>query len=128
MLLHLLNYSQKTWPQIQLIDSDTVCVISIDQVKVINKTFSDKDECEEMNDSLFSQIISYVELIDKTRGLVASQDRRIEIQHTIIDKKDIIISNTEAENAKNKKKIKFLKLQRGIASGIIGVLLVLFIL
>ncbi len=112
MLFPLLNYSQKTWPQIQVIDADTVCIISIDQVKKINRIFIDRVECNEIKDSLNLVIDNYGILVEKKDDLLFLQDKQIEIQDNIIGKQGRIVANDSIVIRGRDKKVRWLKVQR----------------
>ena len=48
------GYCQKTYPAKQVINNDTVCVISIPQVKTLNKIFIERNYYRKMSDTLLS--------------------------------------------------------------------------
>lgn len=123
MLFPLLNYSQKTYPQIQLIDKDTVCVIGIDQVKKINTVFTDVAECAELNDSLQAIIVTYDLLFKQKNKLIASQNNQLGTFGKIIEQKDIVIGNDSAIIINRDKKIKKLILQRNVLA-VLGVVFI----
>lgn len=123
MLFPLLNYSQKTYPQIQLIDKDTVCVIGIDQVKKINTVFTDVAECNELNDSLQATIVTYDLLVKQKNKFIASQNNQLGTFGKIIEQKDVIIGNDSAIIINRDKKIKKLILQRNVLA-VLGIVFI----
>lgn len=127
MLTELSAISQTAYPRKAVIDNDTVCILSIEQTRTINKVFVDRDECNELKDSLNSQIKTYDALVKEQKNIISAQDERIVIQKNIINEKDNIIQSDEKLMKKQNRQIKWLKIQRTVfgavavlASGIIA--------
>lgn len=108
--------SQTNYPKKAIIGNDTVCITTIEQIKTINKVFADRTECNELKDSLHSQIKTYDELVKGQKSLIESKEKEIDIQKKIVEEKDTIITAEEEENKKNKRKIYWLKMQRNVLS------------
>lgn len=128
MLINLLSISQTVYPKKAVIDNDTVCIISIEQVKTLNKVFIDKDECLELKDSLNSQIKTYDALVGEQKKIISAQDERIAINKNIIAEKDTIIESDEKLLKKQNRKLGWLKLQRtvlAVSTLILGITLII---
>lgn len=128
MLISLLSFSQQSFPKKLVIDRDTVCVISIDQLRLINGVFVDRDECNEVSSLLNSQIRRYEDLVTKQDSLLMSSQRQVTLQEGVIEEKDRWIFNDGVIIKKHDKKIKFLKFQRFGLSVICGGLTTLLLL
>lgn len=113
--------SQTVYPRKAVIDNDTVCIVSIEQIKIVNKVFVDRDECNELKDSLNSQIKTYGALVKEQNNIISAQDERIEIQKNISAEKDNIIASDEKLLKKQNRQVKWLKVQR-TAFGAIAIL------
>lgn len=106
--------SQEGYPRKIVIDRDTVCAITFPQVDSVNKTFVDLDECNELKDSLNSQINNYETLVEGQEKVIKSQDKEIAIQKNIVIEKDNIIASDEKLLKKQNRRIGWLKVQRTI--------------
>lgn len=112
MLMNLYAICQSGFPRKALIDKDTVTIISIEQTKIINNVFVDRDECNELKDSLNSQLDNYIDLSEYQKAIISSQDKEIGIQKKIVSEKDVIIQSDEKLLKEQNSKVEFLKLQR----------------
>ncbi len=120
MLVSLLAISQGGYPRQAVIDNDTVAILSIDQIKTINKSFVALDECNELKDSLNSQITTYDMLVENYESVITSKDKEISLQKIISVEKDLIISTDEKMIKKMKRRITWLKIQRiALSAGVV---------
>lgn len=117
-----LSYCQKTYPYRSIIDNDTVCVISKEQVVKINLTYEDLKYCKLENSNL-------VDIIDSKDKIIGDHDTIIEAlinQKMLYEKQfymsnDVVLNQTQVINL-NKATISKLKVQRNFFI-IIGILL-----
>lgn len=114
MLLSLSAISQTAYPKRAVIDNDTVTLISIEQTKTINKVFVDRDECNEMKDSLNSELQNYGDLVQTQKSIISSQGTEIDIQKKIVVEKDVIIDSDAKLLKKQSRQVGWLKLQRTV--------------
>lgn len=112
MLMSLFAICQPVYPKKAVIDNDTVTIISIEQTKTINKVFVDRDECNEMKDSLNSELKNYGDLVQGQKAIISSQDKEIDIQKKIVAEKDIIIESDAKLLKQQNRKLGWIKLQR----------------
>lgn len=120
MLISLSAISQTVYPRQAVIDSDTVGILSIEQVRTLNKTFVDLDECREMKDSLHSQIKTYDKLTMEQGHVITSQDKEIKLKQNIITEQQKILAIDEKMSNKMQQQIVWLKAQRiALSVGII---------
>lgn len=117
-----LSYCQKTYPYRSIIDNDTVCVISKEQVVKINLTYEDLKSCKLENSNL-------VDIIDSKDKIIGDHDTIIEAlinQKMLYEKQfymsnDVVLNQTQVINL-NRATISKLKVQRNFFI-IIGILL-----
>ncbi len=113
---------------IHLANGDTVCDITIAQVKTLNGTYIDRNECYEVKDSLNATIENYGMLVGKKDSLIFSLDKQIGIQDTIIGKYGRVVVNDSLLINKQDRKIKALKWQRNGSVLLLVVSCLLFVL
>lgn len=114
MLIPALVFCQKTLPQKLIIGTDTSCIISQSQVKIINSVFIDRQGCKLIVDSLNTQANNYEKLISQYKLSILSQIRQLSLQKNISNLQNNIIGNDENRLSDLKKQIKLLKLERVI--------------
>lgn len=114
MLLTKLSISQTGYPKLVLINSDTVCAVTIVQLDSINAEHINLLECRELKDSLDSQFKVCEDLVKDQKEIISSQEKEIKIQKDITGEKDKLIVIEEEKNKKLERKAKWLKLQRNI--------------
>lgn len=112
MLINLSAISQAVYPRQAVIDNDTVGILTIDQVRLLNKTFVDFDECKEMKDSLNSHIKNYDKLSKDQNNIIVSQDKEIATKQNIIKEQQTILAIDEKISKKQEQRITWLKVQR----------------
>lgn len=101
-------------PQKLIIGTDTSCIISQSQVKIINSVFIDRQGCKLIVDSLNTQANNYEKLISQYKLSILSQIRQLSLQKNISNLQNNIIGNDENRLSDLKKQIKLLKLERVI--------------
>lgn len=128
MLIAPLLFSQSTYPSKTVINSDTVCVISIPQAKEINVTYLELDQCIEVSDTLKSIIIKQNKVIGSQTKEVENLEKQIKFYNEIDKANGQIILDLKSLDKKSQSKIKWLKIQRNVVSVIllssIGVILI----
>lgn len=114
ILMTKLIFCQTVYPRKVVIDKDTVCIISTEQVRQLNNVFIDRDECNELKDSLNSQLNTYDKLTKAQQEVINSQDKEIVLQKKIVEEKDVIIHNDEKMLKKQGRQVTWLKIQRTV--------------
>lgn len=112
MLISLSAISQSVYPKKAVLDKDTVGIVSIDQVRKVNKSFVDLDECQEMKDSLTAQIRVYDKLHSEMNNTITSQDKEILIKQSIITQQQTILQDDDKIAKKMNRRIVLLKVER----------------
>lgn len=108
------SISQTGYPKLVLINSDTVCAVTIAQLDSINAEHINLMECRELKDSLDSQFKVCEDLVKDQKEIISSQDKEIKIQKDITGEKNKLLAIEEDRNKKLERKAKWLKLQRNI--------------
>lgn len=114
MLIQLYSFTQTAYPRKAVIGKDTVCISLIEQVRIVNKVFVDRDECRELNDSLNSQLENYEDLVRQQDFLIDSKEKELVIEQKINSEKTGIIENQEKELKQTNRKLQWLKIQRTV--------------
>lgn len=104
--------SQNVYPKKVVINSDTLCLITIAQVKHIDKTFLELDKQAEMNDSLASMIRMYKSAFTTSDLLEKSLRSQILLKDQSMIELDKIIDNDGRIQKNDARHIAWLKLQR----------------
>lgn len=112
-------FCQPQFPKKAVIDNDTVCIISVEQTRTINKVFIDRDECVELKDSLNSQIKTYGIFVGQQKDIISSQETEIAIQNKIITEKNIIIDSDDKILKQQNRQIGWLKIQRTVLGAVV---------
>lgn len=121
-----LSFCQVNYPQKAVINGDTVCIISISQVDSINVTYIKLDECHEICTVLRAEISNYEELVKTNEVIMESNQKQLEIQKHIIEEKNQVDVQNEEIIKKQKRAIKWLRVERdvlGVAVLILGSIL-----
>lgn len=112
---------QDGYPKKIVIGKDTLCALTIPQVDSVNKEHVKRKECNELKDSLLSQIETYDALVNNQRATLKYQDAELDTKNKIISAKDTIIKSDENkiqelkdENNKFENKINRLKVERTV--------------
>lgn len=119
MLIAPLLFSQSTYPSKTVINSDTVCVISIEQAKEINVTYLELDQCMEVSDTLKSIIVKQNKVIGSQTKEVENLEKQIKFYNEIDKANGQIILDLKSLDKKSQSKIKWLKIQRNVVSVIL---------
>lgn len=114
LLIPLFGFCQGGFPRILIIDGDTICGITLQQVTNANVTYQRLQECSEVRDTLRSQRDSALVLIDTLKVLAAQLQFHSVIQDSLIKEKELQVKMYQDLYTKGEKKIKWLKTQRGI--------------
>ena len=120
MLSNLFSFSQTTLPNLTITGSDTNCIVSIRDVRSINHIVNDLDACNELADSLYSQIENYSKLAQQKNEVIITDELIISKQEQQLKEKEFLENSYKEESVKNGKKIKRLKVQRNI-TGVISI-------
>lgn len=118
MLTSPFLFCQIAYPKKAVIDKDTVCIITIEQTRLLDKVFIEKDECNELKDSLNSELNNYGDLVNDQKQIIASQDTQIVIQKKIIQEKNNIIKDDDKLLKKAERKNKWLRIEEVVCSSL----------
>lgn len=116
MLITKSSFSQSVYPKLIVIEPDTLCAVTLAQLDSINATSVYLDECNELNDSLNSEIKTYGELVHAQKVVIAAQDKENQDLKNAIGEKDKIIKIDDDMNKRLNRKVKWIKLQRNVLS------------
>lgn len=106
--------------RIEIIGTDTSAIIPIQQLRMANAKFVELKGCKEENDSLYSQTRSYQGLTNNLRSAILDLKTANQVNQKLIDDKQSIIALQDKQLVKNKRQIKWLKIQRwGAFAGIV---------
>jgi hypothetical protein len=123
------GFSQNVYPRLSIINSDTLCLLNIEQVRDINAEFIVRlDEAREKFDSLKSNIHSYRLLAQAQQASLDNMEKDLMIQGALIRQKDglINIANTELQTCrKDMRKMKFQKSLGWICAGLIATIVLI---
>lgn len=121
MLMSLLAYSQETYPKLILQGSDTLCVLTIPQVKKLNLTFVDLEFNKSLSDTfrIINKRLDFV--VNKQSQLISNYENQLLLKNKVIENLDEVSEMYKTLDKKNSRKIKFLKIQRNILSVVVGV-------
>lgn len=112
VLMNLSGYSQTTYPSKLIVGHDTVCAISLKQVRTINVAYVDLGFYKALSDS-FRVILNQQEFIIKEQQkLTNTYDTQLRTKQSIIDNSRAEIVNYTLLNKKSQTQIKWLKVQR----------------
>lgn len=128
VLIKVSSFCQVNYPQKSIINNDTVCIITIDQVKKINTTFIELDQYKELNDTANSRLITYIKLVDNNTDLIKSLESESKVKDQLILQQKGLIDNKKNELKIQEGKTLWLKIQRNaliVVSGILTGLLVI---
>lgn len=123
-------FSQQDYPQIKVIDNDTVVLITPQQVDSINKTFLQLDMYKELNESMIEQDSLAKQVILTCKESLNKAEEEIVKEREINNEKDTQIKNLNIITKKQQKKIELLKKSRNlmtITAAIVGGVLTLLI-
>lgn len=109
ILTQLSSFSQEGYPKKIVIDGDTLCAITIDQVRKLNFVYIKDDFLKEMNDTLVVQNERYKSLSNKYSDLVKEYEVTMNLRKQVISEQDTIISNYKKENKRSKVRLIFWK-------------------
>lgn len=110
MLTQLSATCQEGYPKKIVIDGDTLCAVTIDQVRKLNFVYIKDDFLKEMNDTLTVQNNRYKSLSNKYADLAKEYEVTMNLRKQVISEQDNIIAGYK-KNAKNQRiKVAFWKI------------------
>jgi len=112
--LNLLTYSQETYPKLILHGNDSLCLLTIPQVKRINIAFINLDFKTALSDTFraLNKRLDFV--INKQVQLIGSYENQLELKNRVISSSEEVITTYKKLDKSNNRKIKVLKIQRFI--------------
>jgi hypothetical protein len=115
------SYSQVAYPKLIKLNEDSVCVLTIGQLKKINIEFAELDFYHELSDTLKSLNRKKDFIIGKQNELISNNDSQLRIKQDIIDTQTVQVSNLKMIDKYSQRQINGLKLQRNGLAVLIGV-------
>lgn len=128
MLIGLWSYSQETYPKLILSGSDTLCVLTIPQVKKLNIAFVNLEFNKSLADTfrIMNKRLDF--LVNKQVQLISNYENQLLLKSKAIDSMGEVNSMYKDLDIKNTRKIKFLRLQRNVlAVGVAVAILKIFV-
>lgn len=107
-----LNFCQGTYPRLVKIGEDSVCAITISQMKSINVTYVNLDACNEMRDTLKSIVGKQGFAIKAQQKLLTNKDEQLALSADMLKGQDIIILDYKKVYKRDQRQIKWLNIQR----------------
>jgi len=95
VLIATLSYSQTTYPRKIILDGDTLVAVTIEQMKVINKTFIHDSYQQIVVDSLGEQIVLLNAKIENNQLIYENQKIQIDNLDQIINNQQLINNRLE---------------------------------
>lgn len=108
-LLTALSFSQTTEPNILIRGTDTLCSVSITDIRLYNNAIADLDACNELADSLYSEIGSYVSIVKNNGAIILDDNIMISKLEGQVKEKSITEESYMREAKRNSNKIKLFK-------------------
>lgn len=128
MLLTVSSFSQTTSISIIPIEGDTASLVSIKDIRVYNHIMADLDACNELADSLYSQIQNHELSAKQKNDIILTDNIIISKLEGQVSEKIITEESYKKEAKKNSNKLKLFKGLLGLVSvvaiiegGVIGV-------
>lgn len=118
----VLASSQTTYPTKLIISGDTVCAISIRQVRTINVAYVDFVFYKALSDSFRVMLKQQDFIIRESNKLTATYDNQLQIKQAVIDNSRAEISNYKILDMKSTKQKRWLKIQRNGLAVAVGIL------
>jgi len=116
------SYKSKT-PQLVKFEGDSICLLDVEQVKMINVTFMDLDERTEELDTTRAIVKTLESEVDDFRDLVVVKDGVIELKDSIIISDNKKLEFGDEEQKRLKKEVRKQKIQKWVSVGV-GVLII----
>ena len=119
---------QNNYPQKIIYKGDTVVIITIQQVKKLNKTYLERDKYKTLTDSLNKQSDDYELVIIKDKELIDNLKEQLILKDNITIENNAIITDLNDKNKKLSKKVKvnsFFNKGLIVITIILGILLVI---
>jgi len=112
LLLSTTLFAQVKYPARLFISPDTIIAILPAQLTKINVSFVQLDACNEMRDTLKSIVSKQDFAIKAQQKLITNRDEQLAISVDMIKGQDVIILDYKKVYTKNKRQIRWLKIQR----------------
>ena len=112
LLITACSISQQDYPRLHLIDGDTIVLFAHEDIKKMNKTFIQLDECQELKLSLEQQIKLLEDFGNAAKGEIDALKTTESLRKKIISEKDIQLGILTDENKKQAKSLKKVKKTR----------------
>lgn len=122
LLIAQCSYSQATYPKQTVLDGDTVVLINLNQMRLINYNFLSLEECLVLNKSYIQQIETYKSRIKQTDNLEANLRTQIGNLKRIDLVQQSTIDVLNKDKGKLEKKLRLTKTTRVISTcvGVVG--------
>lgn len=109
------------YPCKKIIDFDTVCCLSINQVRQVNLTYVDLDYYHSLSDTLNSNLDKLKFITNEQDQLINLQKSDMIIKQSIIDNQMLQIVKYISLDKKSHRQIQWLKVQRNVLAIGVGV-------
>ena len=126
------SYSQSSFQRTQVINGDTVVVITMDEAKKINKTFISKNHYKTVNDSLSKKVVLLKARVQNDSVIIGDLKFQIDkLEEVLINEQkvtDKLIEDLEATDKqlrKVKRKNVIKRVGLGVSVGLNAVLVIL---
>lgn len=123
MLIALCHCLCAQTPHIEISGADTMAVVPLQQVRIANSTTIDLKECQEENDSLYSQIRTYTGMVNNLRSSIKELKTTNDLNTSLMNGQEQIIDICGKQLKKASRSNKLLKWERNGA--VIGCLLLI---
>lgn len=125
--MNLLTYSQETYPKLILQGKDSLCLLTMPQVKRINIAFVNLDFKTALSDTFraLNKRLDFV--VNKQVQLIGSYENQLELKNRVISSSDEVITTYKKLDKSNNRKIKVLKVQRFILILSVGISTALYL-
>ena len=116
------SYSQATYPKQTVLDGDTLVLITLDQMRLVNYNFLSLEECKALGKSYVKQISNYKDKCDKQDLLISNLRSQINTSKDIQEECEESIKLLEDNTSKLERKRRLSKATRVIYTsvGIVG--------
>lgn len=118
LLIAQCSYSQTTYPKQTVLDGDTIVLVSIEQVKLINYTFLSLEECKSLNRSYIKQIENYKFKCDRQDALIYNLRSQVDTSKKLQGEQESSIKLLEENKGKLERKLRLSKTTRVIYTSI----------
>jgi len=122
LLIAQCSYSQTTYPKQTVLNGDTLVLVTLEQVKLINYTFLSLEECKALGKSYVKQIENYKFKCGKQEALISNLRSQINTSTDLQREQEESIKLLEENTSKLERKLRLSKATRVIYTsvGILG--------